>query len=143
MNNKTKTGRNWNGQGSRFGEAIGGAWRLASRSKDISVAAGSPFYTEVRALASSHMPVLIHKFAKFSEGAAAGENSNWANELESFVTRVVWPHLVEDPARQGRDKACVVKLLDMIVAAERRKAIGQKADETIPYTSRFDSSWAI
>lgn len=143
MNKKTKTGYGGVGQRSWFSDAVGGAWRLARRGTGSPAATHLPLLAEMRALTASHMPVLIHKSARCSEGAAAGENSKWVDELESFVTRVVWPHLAASPALQGRDKASIVKLLDRIIAAERQTTDGRTSDETIPYTSRFDSSWAI
>jgi hypothetical protein len=129
------------GAGQRwFSDAIGGAWRLVKQGTKIHSAAHAPFYDELCALSDAHMPVLMHKRAKYK--GRAPMNLRWFSELDDFVTHTVWPLLSENSAMMVSAKNDIIEVLDAIVAAEQnRAAAAAELIDNIPHTSRFDTSW--
>ena len=138
--NKTISMRSANGR-TWFSDAIGGAWRLVKQSTHISIAMNASLRDELRALSESHLPVLIHKRAKYLEETGTPKSARWTFELDEFVTHRVWPYLLELPDVQGKSsKRHAAEMLDEIIRAEQRRAAATPTDD-IPHTSRFDTSW--
>ena len=139
--NKNISMRAGNGARTWFSDAIGGAWRLVKQSTHISTAMNASLRNELRALSAPHLPVLIHKRAKYLEEAGAPKNARWTSELDDFVTHMVWPYLFEIPDVHGKSsKRHAAEMLDEIIRAEQRRAATASSDD-IPHTSRFDTSW--
>ena len=122
-----------------FSDAIGGAWRLVKQGTRIRGDASSPFYAELCALSAAHMPILTHKRAKYLGKTDARMNMRWFSELEDFVTHTIWPQLGACAA--AADKSEIIGVLDEIVGAAQRRNAAAHAADTIPHTSRFDTSW--
>jgi hypothetical protein len=129
------TGHRW------FSDAIGGAWRLVKQGTKISGIARSPFHAELCALSAPHMPVLVHKRAKYLGEPESQMNMRWFSELEDFVTHTIWPLLFDGSVPEVESKSDIIEALDAIVASEQRRAAAAKAVEDFPHTSRFDTSW--
>jgi len=126
-------GRSW------FSDAIGGAWKLMKQGIALPVAKNSPLYAEVFSLTAPHLPVLVHKRTRFLETDGASQNASWMLELNHFAVRSICPHL----AAGSPDRKCVLEILDDIVSAEQGRIAAAASASNPPYTSRFDTSWAI
>jgi hypothetical protein len=124
-----------------FSDAIGGAWRLIKQGTKIRDDANSPFYAELCALSAGHMPILMHKRAKFLGQPDARMNMRWFSELEDFVTHTIWPQLFDASSAEAASKSEIIDVLDEIVGAEQRRQAAANAADNIPHTSRFDTSW--
>jgi len=124
-----------------FAAAIGDAWRLVKQGTKIRDDASSPFYGDLCALSAPHMPILMHKRAKYLGRADAQMNMRWFSELEDFVTHTIWPQLFEGSSAEAAEKSEIIEALDEIVGAEQRRAAAMIATDNIPHTSRFDTSW--
>ena len=121
-----------------FSDAIGGAWRLVKQGTRIRGVMDSPLYAELCALSAPHMPVLVHKRAKYLGQHGAEMNLRWFSELDDFVMHTIQPLLSDG---QAESKSEVIEVLDEIVRAEQRRAAAATPVDTIPHTSRFDTSW--
>ena len=128
-------GRSW------FSDAIGGAWRLVKQRTHIATAANAPLCAELRALSAQHLPVLMHKRAKYLEDAGTPKGARWTAELDDFVAHTVWPYLFDVPSMEVRSKKRVAQMLDEIIRAEQRRIAAATPNGDIPHTSRFDTSW--
>ena len=131
-------GRSW------FSDAIGGAWRLVKQSTHIPAATDSPLYTELCALSARHLPILVHKRAKYLEETGTPRSARWETELDDFVTHTIWPYLIDAPLTEARGKSGkrrVAEMLDEIILAEQRRIAAATPSDEIPHTSRFDTSW--
>jgi hypothetical protein len=126
-------GRSW------FSNAIGGAWRLVKQSTYISAARYSPLYTELCSLSAQHLPVLVHKRAKYLEDAPKA--ARWSAELDDFVNHTIWPHLFDVPSMEACSRKRVAEVLDEIIHAEQRRIAAVPPGDDIPHTSRFDTGW--
>ena len=133
--NLAMAGQRW------FADAIGGAWRLVKQGTKIRDDASSPFYPALCAASAAHMPILMHKRAKYLGRPDAQMNIRWFSELEDFVTHTIWPELFEGAAGALADKSEIIDVLDEIVGAEQRRMAAMAAADNIPHTSRFDTSW--
>jgi len=126
-------GRSW------FSDAIGGAWRLVKQSTYIPTARYSPLYAELCSLSEQHLPVLMHKRAKYLEDAP--KNARWSAELDNFVSHTIWPYLFDVPSMETSSRKRVAEVLDEIIRAEQRRIAATAPSDDIPHTSRFDTSW--
>jgi hypothetical protein len=100
----------------------------------------SPLHAELLALAAPHLPVLVHKRARMLEGVHG--HTDWLVELDHFATRSLWPHVSSVCPHDVRTKKRVLEILDAIVRSEESRAAAA-SEANPPYTSRFDTSWAI
>jgi hypothetical protein len=133
LSNAGNSGRSW------FSNAIGGAWKLMKQGIALPVAKNSPLCAEVFSLTAPHLPVLVHKRTKFLEVHGASQNASWMLELNHFAVRSICPHL----AAESPDRKCVLEILDDIVSVEQGRIAAAACANNPPYTSRFDTSWAI
>jgi hypothetical protein len=133
---RSSGGRSW------FSDAIGGAWRLVKQSTHISTAMNASLRAELRALSEPHLPVLIHKRAKYLGQNSGASDGRWSTELDDFVTHMVWPYLFDVPDVYGKSsKRRAAEMLDEIIRAEQRRIAATTSNDDIPHTSRFDTSW--
>jgi hypothetical protein len=88
---------------------------------------------EVHALVAPHLAILVHKHAKFA-------SERWARELDDFVRRTfLWPEPAATETFGRMDRAALAAMVDRLVVQEQARAA---TAQTLPQTSRFDSSWA-
>lgn len=127
----------------RFSGALGEVWTLLNLGMGLSQSRDATLYSEVSALTASHLPVLAYKRSKFLGTPGVQGSETWMLELNSFAHRMIWPHLSEGPAKDIAAKNCVIAMLDDIVSTEQARHAEMHDPENPPYTSRFDTSWAI
>ena len=103
----------------------------------------SPFEDELRTLVKPHLAILVHKRTKL---LAPGDNlearnARWAEELDAFINRTFfWPQPAATEAHGRVDRRHIARFVDDIVAEEQARDMA--AGQSLPTTSRFDSSWA-
>lgn len=103
----------------------------------------SPFEDELRALVKPHLTILVHKRAKLLAPGddLAARNARWAKELDAFINRTFfWPQPAATEAHGSVDRRHIARFVDEIVAEEQARDLA--AGQSLPTTSRFDSSWA-
>ena len=123
-------------------EAIGEVWRLLKRGIEFPIVPHTPLHNELRELAAPHLPLLVYKRGKISQTRGPLDDEQWFGELSDFVSRMLWPHLEQNPMLGGRTKNSVTEMLDEIVACEQQFSVEAALADVLPRTSRFDTSWA-
>lgn len=122
---------------SRFGAAIGGAWKLVKLGMDDRAAS---LEADVHSLSEPHLAVLVHKREKHFESLELAGERRWYAELHAFVLRVLKPRLDVNPVFDGVSVDDLADMVDDMVAAVHRR---DPAASDVPMTSRFDSGWAV
>ncbi|HVZ90970.1 MAG TPA: hypothetical protein VG843_04910 [Rhizomicrobium sp.] len=107
--------------------------RITSRSR---------FRRDAQAAIEPHLAFLIHKRSKFLRPAPgqAARFDRWANELDDFVRRSVWPASVANEIRSMSGRRHLVDLIDRVVGEHQERLRAE--DAGLPLTSRFNSHWA-
>ena len=119
------------------------AWKTAGEFLDLRAAEEHRrLDAEVRGIASSSLPILVHKRSRLlaAEGADEVPGARWRVELECYVDRILWPLLSGDLAKHVEARARVIREVDGLVAAEAaRLACGPHVP---PVTWRVETGWA-
>lgn len=126
------SGKSW------FGSAIGDAWKLVKVSVRFEP---ENLKDDVYALAAPHFAVLMHKREKHFESLELSGERRWYAELGEFAARVVIPSLDGNAQHASGLAASVVEMLDAMVADEQIR-VSREALTALPFTSRFETSWA-
>jgi len=93
---------------------------------------GHTLEEEISAIVAPQMALLAHQRGKLAP-------ERWRQELDAYVGRIFfWRGAAEERfERVGRQKLC--EIVDRLVAETVRQA---NAPQSLPSTSRFDTSWA-
>lgn len=131
----------WSARRSWLSDGFGEAVRLVKESTGIAVNGGASLEAELLTLVKPHLPVLAHKRSKVSGTRTALQDAQWYGELDDFVARSLLPRLADSRTQAERNQYRIIEMVDEIVASAQQNAAQTAGD--IPYTSRFDASWAM
>lgn len=90
---------------------------------------------EVAALAAPHLPVLLHKRARYGSGS-----THWRLELESVVDRAVMPYASGGTIFPAIHRRRLIRMLEMHLSEQARHS--EQAVTATPVVWRIDTSWA-
>ncbi|MBU6444592.1 MAG: hypothetical protein KGR48_11850 [Alphaproteobacteria bacterium] len=123
--------------------AFRNAWKAAGEFLDLHAAEENRrLDEEVRGIASSSLPILVHKRDKLLAAEAPDDlpGTRWRIELERYVDRILWPLLSGDLAKHFEARGHVIREVDGLVSAEAaRLAAGPHVP---PVTWRVETGWA-
>ena len=96
------------------------------------------FEGEMRELIAPHMAVLMHRRAKLLDGS---DGARWADELDGFMRKSLWPLLGDDRDYADRNRTFVTLMLDVAIAEEQRRTRSLQS-AALPFVRSFDAAWA-